>query len=124
MTKNKKSIILFDGLCKLCNRSLQFIIKRDKNKYFKLLPIESFEGQKLINELQIDIINNDSVIYIDNDIIRYRTNAILFILFKLNQTYYLLSFFLIIPSFLRDFFYNIIAKHRYRFFGKIDGCDY
>ena len=122
MAKDLKLIILFDGLCKLCNKSIKFIINRDNKSYFKFIAIESPDGQKLIAQYQLDIPNNDSVIFIDNNSVRYRTEAILFILFRLHYRYYLLGFFLIIPAFIRDLFYNLVAKNRYRVFGKEKSC--
>ena len=122
MAKDLKSIILFDGLCKLCNKSIKFIINRDNKSYFKFIAIESSDGQKLIAQFKLDIPNNDSLIFIDDNTVRYRTEAILFILFRLHYCYYLLGALLIIPSFIRDFFYNLVAKNRYRVFGKETSC--
>jgi predicted DCC family thiol-disulfide oxidoreductase YuxK len=122
VAKDLKSIILFDGLCKLCNKSIKFIINRDNKSYFKFIAIESSDGQKLIAQFKLDIPNNDSLILIDDNTVRYRTEAILFILFRLHYFYYLLGGLLIIPSFIRDFFYNLVAKNRYRVFGKETSC--
>ena len=118
----KKKIILFDGICNLCLGSIQFIIKNDLNDKFRLAAIQSKEGKEIIRKYSIDIIKNDSIILINNKNINYHSTAVLLILKELVTFWKIFYIFYFIPYPIRDFFYSVIAKSRYNFFGKIDKC--
>ncbi len=121
MTKVNKSIIFFDGVCNLCNSSVQFILKRDTNKKFMFASLQSDVAKKLL--LHKNVKNNlDSIILLDNSVIYQKSTAIFKIGNKLGFPYNLGSVFFIIPKFARDFIYNWIAKNRYKWFGKKDSC--
>ena len=106
----------------MCVWSVRFIINRDVNDKFRLASIQSEVGKKIISDKKIDILKNDSIIVIDNDVIRYRSNAVLFILRHLRTLLKIFLIFYIIPAPLRDLKYRIIAKIRYFFFGKRKKC--
>ena len=117
-----KKIILFDGVCNLCSKSVNFIIKYDKADHFRFASIQSEAGKKIIKKYSIDINKNDSIILIANKNISYRSNAVFTILFYLKTIWRILLIFSVLPSPIRDLFYRIIAKSRYKFFGKNDIC--
>tara|TARA_B100000900_G_scaffold270741_1_gene231193 strand:+ start:53 stop:463 length:411 start_codon:yes stop_codon:yes gene_type:complete len=117
-----KKIILFDGVCNLCNKSVNFIIKYDRVDHFRFASIQSEAGKKIIKKYSIDINKNDSIILIANKNISYRSNAVFTILFYLKTIWRILLIFSVLPSPIRDLFYRIIAKSRYKFFGKNDIC--
>lgn len=120
--KNKK-IILFDGVCNLCNRSVQFIIKRDKKDVFRFAPLQSEIGEKLINERKIDPSKVDSIVLIEPDIAYYiKSSAALKIGRSFGGGYHLLAIFQWVPRVIRDWVYDIIARKRYRWFGKREAC--
>lgn len=119
---NEKMIILFDGVCNLCLISIQFIIKNDLNDKFRLAPIQSKEGKEIIRKYSIDIIKNDSIILINNKNINYRSSAVLLILKQLVTFWRIFYVFYFIPYPIRDFFYFLVAKSRYNFFGKKNKC--
>ena len=119
---DNKIIVLFDGICNMCVWSVRFIIKRDVNDKFRLSSIQSEVGKKIISDKKIDLLKNDSIIVIDNDVILYRSNAVLFILRHLRTLLKIFLIFYIIPAPLRDLKYRIIAKIRYFFFGKRKKC--
>ena len=119
---HNKIIVLFDGICNMCVWSVRFIINRDINDKFRLASIQSEVGKKIISDNKIDILKNDSIIVIDNDVIRYRSSAVLFILFHLRTLLKIFLIFYIIPSPIRDLKYRIIAKIRYFLFGKRKKC--
>tara|TARA_A100000164_G_C21911889_1_gene776051 strand:- start:1036 stop:1452 length:417 start_codon:yes stop_codon:yes gene_type:complete len=119
---DNKIIVLFDGICNMCVWSVRFIINRDINDKFRLASIQSEVGKKIISDKKIDILKNDSIIVIDNDVIRYRSSAVLFILRHLRTLLKIFLIFYIIPAPLRDLKYRIIAKIRYFFFGKRKKC--
>ena len=119
---DEKIIILFDGVCNMCVKSIQFIIKKDSKDLFRLASIQSSIGQNIIKKYSINIKKNDSLIFINNNRISYRSTAILFILNRLNTFWKILLIFYIIPYPIRDFIYILIAKSRYFLFGRRNKC--
>ena len=115
-------IILFDGVCNFCNGSVNFIIERDRENYFKFAPLQSEIGQKLLAEHNIDKTQTDSVVLIENGKAFVRTTAALRIARKLSGAWKLFYGFSIVPSFIRDVFYKLFAKYRYKMFGKTEAC--
>lgn len=123
MTTSAKKIILFDGICNLCNGAIQFIIKRDTKDTFRYAPIQSNIGQKLLTERNIDSSKIDSIILIEPSVAYYiKSDAALRIGRSFGGGYALLSIFSWIPRVLRDGVYDLIARNRYRWFGKKATC--
>ena len=114
-------IILFDGVCNLCNRSVQFIIKRDAAGYFKFASLQGETGQLLLKRYGL---KNDlnSFILIENNKAYVKSSAALRVCSLLGRAWPLLSVFRLLPPSFRDFLYDIIAKNRYKWFGKEDSC--
>jgi predicted DCC family thiol-disulfide oxidoreductase YuxK len=121
---NNKNIVMFDGHCNLCGRLVNFIIKRDKTAKFSFLSLQSSNGQSLLDKFGLPKDDFDSVIYIRSDKYYLKSTAILHILKELGGIWNLFFLFIIIPRFVRDFFYKIIAKSRYKIFGRNDSCIY
>ncbi len=118
-----KQIILFDGVCNLCNSSVQFIIKRDKNDVFRFAALQSEIGEKLVRERGIDTSKVDSIILIQPEVAYYvKSDAALRIAKSLSGIWPVLGAFLWLPSGLRDLIYDLVARNRYRIFGKRDAC--
>lgn len=115
-------IVLFDGLCNLCDRSVNFIILKDKKDRFRFAAIQSAIGQSLVLQYRIDPRRSDSVILIDNNKVFERSSAMLYISKYLSGGYPLLYFFILFPKWIRDGLYLYIAKNRYRWFGKKVSC--
>lgn len=116
-------IILFDGVCNLCDHSIQFIIKRDEKRVFRYASLESDLGKQLLKERQIDRSKIDSIVLIHPKIAYFiKSSAALEIAKQLKGWPKLLSVFLILPIWLRDPIYSFIAKNRYRWFGKKESC--
>jgi len=121
--KNKNhKIILFDGVCNLCNGAVTFIIKRDKKDVFKFAALQSEIGQQLISKFNIDTSKVDSIILIDGDKHYEKSSAALRIAKQLSGAYPLLFGFMILPKFIRNAVYDYIAKNRYKWFGKKESC--
>ena len=116
------AIILFDGVCNFCNGSVNFIIERDKEKYFKFAPLQSEIGQTLLSEHGIDKTITDSVVLIEDGKAYIRTTAALRIAKRLSGAWRFFYGFIIVPAFIRDVFYKLFAKNRYRMFGKQEAC--
>ena len=112
------AIILFDGVCNLCDGAIAFVIKRDPKKYFRFASLQSETAQKLLGERH----SLDTMILIENGNVYLRSTAALRIAKKLRGLWPLFYIFIVIPKFLRDLLYNWIARNRYRWFGKIEAC--
>lgn len=115
-------IILFDGVCNLCNSSVQKVIKNDSKNIFKFASLQSDFGQRFLNENQLNSEEFDSIILIDGDKFYTSSDAALRIGKELKGIYKISSFLLWIPKFIRDGVYRIISKNRYRWFGKQNSC--
>ncbi|MEZ4779374.1 MAG: thiol-disulfide oxidoreductase DCC family protein [Flavobacteriaceae bacterium] len=120
-TKTHK-IILFDGVCNLCNSSVNFVIRHDSKNHFKFTALQSDIGQKLISKYGIDTSKTDSIILIDNEKAYVKSTAALRIAKYLNRGYPMLFGCIIFPTFLRNWVYDYIAKNRYQWYGKKDSC--
>lgn len=121
--KNKNhKIILFDGVCNLCNGAVTFIIKRDKKDVFKFAALQSEIGQELISKFKIDTSKLDSIILIDGEKHYEKSSAALRIAKYLSGAYPLLFGFMVVPKFIRNAVYDYIAKNRYKWFGKKESC--
>jgi len=118
-----KNIILFDGVCNLCNHSIQFIIKRDKKDEFRFATLQSDIGQKLIQERNIDTSKIDSVVLIEPRIAYYtKSTAALIIGQSFGGIWKIIGVLNLIPRQLRDIVYDWVAKNRYRWYGKKEAC--
>ncbi len=116
--------ILFDGVCNLCNASINFVIDRDGHNKFVFAPLQSETGSKILQEYAIAVPQGDfdSIILVKNNKVYKKSSAALEIARELNGLWPALYLFKIIPSPIRDIFYNLIAKNRYKLFGRSDSC--
>ncbi len=115
-------IILFDGVCNFCNFWVNFIIYRDKDDIFKFAALQSEAGQKLLQEYKLNVSDFDTFVLIVNDKHFTKSTAALKISKNLKSFVKLLYPLIILPRPIRDFFYDLIAKNRYKFFGRRDIC--
>jgi len=116
-------IILFDGVCNLCDNAINFIITHDKHKTFKFAPLQSTIGKQLIKERGIDTTQVDSIILVDVGSAYYlKSDAALEIAKDLDGAYSYLSYLKVFPFGLRNKVYDYIAKNRYKWYGKKDSC--
>jgi predicted DCC family thiol-disulfide oxidoreductase YuxK len=121
--ENNKKIILFDGVCNLCNSSVQFVIKRDKKDVFRYAALQSEIGQQLVNQRHIDTSKVDSIILIEPNVAYYtKSDAALEIAQDLGGLWKLTTVFTWIPTSIRNGIYDFIAKNRYKWFGKQESC--
>ena len=116
------SIILFDGVCNLCNGAVNFVIKRDPGNVFKFTPLQEKQGVLLLKKHAIDAQKLDSIVLVENKKVYTKSSAALRIARKLSGLWPLFFVLLIIPSFIRDGVYDFIAKNRYKWFGKKEQC--
>ena len=123
MVENKDlQIIIYDGYCNLCSRTVRFIRKRDKNNRFTFLPFQSDESNWIREKYSLNKIVDETVILIDKNKIFLRSDAALKILKSLSFPWNLFWIFKIIPRFIRDSVYIWIARNRFLWFGKRETC--
>lgn len=122
LPKNKK-IILFDGVCNLCNSMVQFVIQNDQKDIFRFVALESDLGQDILKHIGIDPRNIDSIVLYEPGVAYYyKSTAAIEIAKQLGGVLNLMTLFRVIPVFLRNPIYDYIAKNRYKWYGKKDAC--
>ncbi len=119
---NKSPVILFDGVCNLCNGSVQFVINHDKAGLFTFASLQSEAGQKLLSDYQIPGTVLSSFILIQHEQAYTKSTAALLVAKQLTGVVKYLYIFRVIPTFIRDVVYNFIARNRYRWFGRKESC--
>ena len=115
-------IILFDGICNLCNGAVQFIIKHDPEKKFLFTSLQSEAGQQLLKKYKLPSENFNSFLLLQDDAIFSKSTAALKVASQLKSAWKLLYIFIIVPKYIRDAVYSYIAANRYKWFGKKDNC--
>ncbi len=119
---NSQPLLLFDGICNLCNSSVQFIISHDRQKKFTFASLQSDAAKEILLQFDTKYFNLDSIILIYNDKIYSKSAAIIRVGMLLGKGFSLSVIFYIIPRFIRDWMYDFIAKNRYKWFGKKESC--
>jgi predicted DCC family thiol-disulfide oxidoreductase YuxK len=119
---NSENVILFDGVCNLCNHTVQFILKRDYQDQFKFASLQSDFGQQLLKDQGLNQTDFNSFIYLRSGELKQKSDAALFVVKDLKNMWQLLYVFILVPKPIRDFVYSFIAKNRYKVFGKRDSC--
>lgn len=118
-----KQLILFDGVCNLCNNSINYVIKHDKQNIFMFAPLQGKAGQQIIKHYNIDTSKTDSILlYSEEKGLKIKSSAAIAIASKLGFPRSVLTIFLIVPPFIRNWVYDYIAKNRYKWYGKKDAC--
>ncbi len=115
-------LLLFDGVCNLCNGAVQFIIDHDKRNLFRFASLQSELGQSVLREHDLEPELLDTVVLIQDGRAYTYSEAALRTAALLDGGYRLLSVFRILPRFLRDGIYRFIARNRYRWFGREEAC--
>jgi predicted DCC family thiol-disulfide oxidoreductase YuxK len=122
LQKHKK-LILFDGVCNLCNSSVQYVIKHDKKNTFMFTALQSETGQQIIKAHSIDTCKTDSILlYSPENGVVSKSTAALKIASELGFPINLMRVFFIVPPFIRNWVYDYIAKNRYKWYGKQESC--
>ncbi|MCG2461351.1 DCC1-like thiol-disulfide oxidoreductase family protein [Flavobacteriaceae bacterium F89] len=121
--ETQKKIILFDGVCNLCSGAVRFVVKHDRNDVFRIAPLQSVIGRKLMVDRKIDPDQTTSVVLIDPGKAYYtKSTAVLKIGREFGGIWKSLWLLERLPVGLRDWIYNLLAKNRYRWFGKKEEC--
>jgi predicted DCC family thiol-disulfide oxidoreductase YuxK len=121
-------IILYDGVCGLCNRFVQFVLRRDKKAFFRFASLQSRFAREVLARHGANTENLDTVCVVGNrgeagEFLLSRSEAVAFVLRELGGFWRLVGSLLrIIPRLVRDGFYKLVARHRYRIFGRYESC--
>jgi len=120
--KVQHPVILFDGVCNLCSGSVQFIINRDPSGIFRFATLQSETGKNLVSKFDLPNDKPDAIILVENSEYYSRSTAALRILQRLGSLWQLLYVFILVPRPIRDYFYDIVARNRYKWYGKRAQC--
>ncbi len=118
----EKSIIMFDGVCNLCNGFVNFLIPRDTKKNFLFGSLQSAKVKTILQPHNVSITDLSTVILLEDNQLYTQSTAVLKIFRKMSGGWPLLYGFIVVPKPVRDFVYNLVAKNRYKLFGKKDTC--
>lgn len=118
-----KHIVLFDGVCNLCNSSVRFIIKHDHKQIFRFAAMQSDFSKDLLKRYKAEHISNKTLVYICSGNIYVKSTAALLISRELNRLWRFLYYLIYIPAPIRDSIYMLISRNRYRIFGKRETCE-
>ncbi|WP_374172777.1 thiol-disulfide oxidoreductase DCC family protein [Flavobacterium tructae] len=118
-----KKIVLFDGICNLCNSAVQFIIKHDKKDIFRFVALQSELGISICKHLGISFAKMDSILLFNPDSAYfYKSSAVIAIAKEFGGLWRLSEIFRIVPIFISDRIYDYVAKNRYNWYGKKESC--
>ena len=122
MDSLNQHIILFDGVCNLCNSSVQFIIKHDLKNLFRFAALQSAFGKLQLAKFQLSNSTLDTFVYIYDEQVYTKSTAALKIARLLKGGWKIFYVLIVIPPFIRNWFYDRVAKNRYKWFGKKETC--
>lgn len=118
-----KKIILFDGICNLCNKSVQYIIRKDQKNQFRFVALQSELGQKIIKHIGISAQKIDSIVLYQPGIAYYYKSSAIIEIFKTLQGFINYGIILqLLPTSIADKIYDMVAKNRYQWMGKKESC--
>lgn len=117
-----EAVLLFDGVCKLCNGAANFIIRHDHQKRVKLCNVQSSQGQDILAHFGMPLDQFSSMVYVHNNAAYIKSEACFALLPALGFPWTLLNLFSVLPRTLCDRLYDRVADNRYRWFGKFDQC--
>ena len=116
------TIVLFDGVCNLCNGAVQFLLRRDRRRRFRFAALQSAAGRALLAEYGLPTETLETLVVLTGGRARVRSDAALHLARRLPWPWPLLAVFTILPRPLRDALYAFVARHRYRWFGRTESC--
>ena len=117
-----ETIVLFDGVCNLCNGSVQFLLRRDRRRRFRFAALQSAAGRALLEPYGLSTQTLETIVVREGGQARVRSDAALHLARRLPWPWPALAVFRILPRPLRDALYSFVARHRYRWFGRTESC--
>lgn len=117
-----QAICLFDGICMLCNRSVQYILRHEKAPTITFIAVQSARGQSLAEQYEIDPHCPDTFLFLENDKMLKKSDAVIAVSRHLKGVATVVRYARFIPKFMRDFAYDRVAANRIRWFGQVSEC--
>ncbi|HEV8674058.1 MAG TPA: thiol-disulfide oxidoreductase DCC family protein [Methylomirabilota bacterium] len=117
-----RPIVLFDGVCNLCNGSVTFIVKRDPGRRFRFAALQSAAGATLLRQFGLPADALDTLVLVEGNRAFTRSTASLRVARRLSGLWPLLYALIVVPRPIRDLLYGVVARNRYRWFGRRDAC--
>lgn len=117
-----QAIIFFDGICNLCNASVQFVLARDKKKHYKFAALQSEFAKTTLAKFEVDLDALKSILLLENGKLYSKSTAALRVTKHLGYAWPMLYGFVVVPKFIRNGVYNFVAKNRYKWFGQQESC--
>ncbi|MGY3055374.1 putative DCC family thiol-disulfide oxidoreductase YuxK [Pedobacter sp. UYEF25] len=118
----EQAVIFFDGVCNLCNASIQFVISRDKKNFYNFAALQGDYAKKKLLEFNVDLATSNSIFLVEDGKLYSKSTAALRIARHLGAAWPILYLFMVVPKFIRNGVYGVIAKNRYKWFGKKESC--
>lgn len=118
----ENQVVLFDGVCNLCNASVQTLIKLDKKGVLKFASLQSDFGQKVLGDNNLDQQNFNTFLYYKNQKLYSKSTAAIYVFSELGIALQGVKILLLVPKFIRDGIYNYVSKNRYKWFGRKESC--
>ncbi len=115
-------VVLFDGVCNLCNGTVNFLLRQDRRARLRFAPLQAAASQLLLRQLGRGTAEFDTMLLLENGVVYQKSTADLRISRHLPSAWPLLYGLLLVPRFLRDGIYDFVARNRYRWFGRQDAC--
>ena len=122
MQENDSPVLIFDGVCNLCNGLVTFILRNEKNTAIKFTALQYESSIALLARYGINRDKVNSIVFIEDNKTYFKSAAVFKVASFLKSPYHLIKIFKVLPSFFTDFFYDCISRVRYRLFGKRDTC--
>jgi len=119
---NDLPVILFDGVCNLCSGSVRFIIKHDPTHHFRFASLQGEFGRQVLEKYHLPVAEFGSFILLEKDTVYTKSSAALRVVKKLSGPWSVLYAFIIVPPFIRNTVYDLVARNRYKWFGKKEAC--
>ena len=116
------TVVLFDGVCNLCNGAVQFLLRRDRQRRLRFASLQSMAGQALLRRHGLAADSLESIVVLEGGRARRQSDAVLLLARRLPWPWPLLAVFAVCPRPLRDALYSFVARHRYRWFGRRESC--
>ncbi len=117
-----ENIVFFDGVCNLCNGTVNFIVRHDKKDLFRFASLQSETARKLLGDKYPRSGEFETVYFLEEGVLHEQSVAVLHVMKKLGFPFSLLYFMIVIPAFIRNNFYGLISRNRYKWFGRRDEC--
>jgi len=123
MKENIERIVYYDGVCGLCDGFVELLVKFDKNRKIKFSSLQGKSGRSLLNKLNLDLEEFDTVLFKVNDQVYTKSTAVFKIINSIGGIIKLFLVFNLLPRRFNDWIYSKVAKNRFKIFGKLDKCD-